>query len=446
MGLFVDLDTLKPMLPNNWYDDNILPATQEHLKIDGVLYGIPNWARKDASGGNVAWMVTTDIYNAAGAPTIMTYEDLYAYAINVRDNVPTTAEGLSVIPVIAEDGGWMPGSDIVRAIYRSLGAPFLGAGNMWSRVGSTYQFLYRDPLYREAILETNKWFNEGLLLPTHFTDSREQFLEKLTTARGGLIWYDHSQDDGNNFRRTVRTNYPGNSIELVTMDVGGRTYLYPPARGLSHDKIYGEHYGTVGWNVTCITTAARHPERIFELVSYWLTKEGSIEMMYGPQGGFFWSELNSDGNPILHVNPDDHPEEVDRYALWHYTLAGHADNVDHTKFAANDMLPADNRSWVVSAQAHIFTPLMRPLTDEFHAIGEAIEPDTPLHVQRTIVEDHVRATLAQIVMASSADAAERMIDEAIAFVDANGGLDIERVYNERYQENLAKQGGTIFNR
>jgi hypothetical protein len=49
-------------------------------------------------------------------------------------------------------------------------------------------------------------------------------------------------------------------------------------------------------------------------------------------------------------------------------------------------------------------------------------------------------------MAASADEAERLMDEAMAFMDANGMIDVEAAYNVKYLDNLAKQGGTIFTR
>ena len=446
LGMLVDIDTLKPMLENNWYDENVLQRTQDQIKIDGKLYGIPNWPRKNASGGNCCWMYTTDIYGKAGSPKIMTFEDLYAYACAVRDNVPKTAEGLDVIPVITNDGAGDAGTQFVRAIYRSMGGPYLSNGTWYGRVGDQYQLIFRDPVYIKALLEANKWYREGLIKSTSFTDSQEQFLEKLTTARCGLIWYDMSQDDGNNFRKTIRTAYPGNSVELVTMENNGKTYLYPPANGLAYDKIYGEHYGTLGWNVVSITSAAKHPERILELFSYFLTKQGSIEMMYGPQGGYFWDQLDANGNPILKASPDENPDQVNQYALWYYTFTSQADNVDTTKFAVNDAMPPEKRSWVVSNQAHIFTPLMSPLTDEYEGMNPMIEPDTDLANARTLCEDYMKANLPLIIMADSADAAQAKINELMTFVEANGIKDIEKVYNDKYQANLALQGGTIFNR
>jgi len=308
--------------------------------------------------------------------------------------------------------------------------------------------LIYDPIYQAAILEANKWYREGLITPTMLTDSNDEFLEKLTSARIGLIWYDHSQDDGNNFRRNGRSNFPGESIEHITFEGDGMTRIYPPAHGIAPGKIYGEHYGTVGWNVTCIFTTAEKPLRIFELVTYLLTKQGSIEMMYGPQGGAVWDDLDSNGNPILKINPDDEANHatVADYGLWRWTLAGHADNVDHTKFAVNAAQPEDQRSWVISHQSNTFTPLMRPLTDEYMNFQNIIEPDTPLANARFACSEYNRERLPQAISAASAADAQAIIDEIIAFYEANSMADIIEQHNIVYKENLAIQGGSIFTR
>ncbi|MCL2820391.1 MAG: extracellular solute-binding protein [Oscillospiraceae bacterium] len=441
-GYLVDLDTLKPLVGNNWYDDNILAQTQGHLKIDGVLYGIPNWARKDASGGNNGWMYTQSIYEAAGAPEITVFSDLYDYAVNVRDNVKDSY-GSPVIPVSSE-GGYYPGENILRGFYKSFGGAH--DDGWWTAVDSKYVPIVMDPLYQDALIEANKWYREGLFSATMLTDTRDQFLEYLADARIGLIWFDQSHDDGLNFRKNVRANFPGDSIELITFEGDGMTRIYPPANGLAPGRIYGEHYGTIGWNVTCIFNTAEKPERIFELVTYLLTKQGSIEMMYGPQGGAVWSELDANGNPILNFNPDDHPEEVADYALWHWTLAGHADNVDHTKFAVNAAMPEDQRSWVITNQSDIFTPLMRPLTDEYINVRAVIAPDTPLAIARTHCDEYWREMLPQIIMASSEDAAKGLIQDVLDFFEANSIQEIMAEQQTVYDANLAIQGGSIFTR
>jgi len=387
-------------------------------------------------------MYTQSIYEAVGSPSITTYEELYAYVVAVRDNVPESY-GMPVIPFISEAGS-LNGENLVRAIYRSFGGAF--EDGWWTAVNSEFVPTFYDPLYQAALIEANKWFREGLFSPTMLTDSREEFLEKLASARAGLIWYDQSQDDSNMFRRNVRGNFPGDSIEMITFDAEGMTRLYPPANGLAASKIYGEHYGTVGWNVTCIFKAAEKPERIFELVTYLLTKQGSIEMMYGPPGGAFWDELDANNNPILKLNPDDHKDLSDQMGTWKWDIAGHADNVDHTKFAVNAAQPADSRSWVITNQSDIFTPLMRPLTDEYTEARGSIEPDSPLGIARELCYQYMREKFPSIITASSAAEAQAIIDDVIAFYKANSMDEIQAEHNRIYQANIAAQGGSIFTR
>jgi len=441
-GYLVDLNTLKPQVDNNWYDDNILQQTQGHLMIDGVLYGIPNWARKDASGGNNCWMYTQSIYEAVGSPKIEVWDDLYNYAISVRDNV-TESYGQPVLPFISEAGS-IPGENFVYGIYRSFGGPMWDG--WWGAQDGTIKPLMFDPAYQAALLEANKWFREGLVDHSMLTNSREQFLEQLSSARAGLIYYDHSQDDSNSFRRNVRGAFPGDSIEVISFQGDGMTRLYPPANGLAPGRIYAEHYNTVGWNVTCIFTNAEQPVRIFELITYLLTKQGSIEMMYGPAGAGFWNELDGNGNPILIANPDDNNELSEQVGTWKWDIAGHADNVDHTKFAVNASQPEDQRSWVISHQSDIFTPLMRPLTDEYNNLGASIEPDTPLANARHACWEYLAEMIPQVIQAPSEDAAKAVIDDILDFFNANNIQDIMDIYAGVYAANLATQGGTIFTR
>lgn len=66
------------------------------------------------------------------------------------------------------------------------------------------QYGLENELVVEALRIANQWYREGLFTAEVFTDTADQFLEKLTNARPALLWYDFSQDDTNNFRRIVR--------------------------------------------------------------------------------------------------------------------------------------------------------------------------------------------------------------------------------------------------
>ena len=154
-----------------------------------------------------------------------------------------------------------------------------------------YQLALRDPVFKDATMEANRWYRDGLFDSTTFTDTSEQVLEKLTTGRVGVAWYEHSKDQSDNkFRKILMETFPGDSYEVIS------PFPFPPANGLSTDDIYGDIQTSIGWNVTCITTSAEQPQRIFDLLTYFLTPEAAVIQMYGPKGEL-WDKLDENGVP-----------------------------------------------------------------------------------------------------------------------------------------------------
>ena len=98
LGLLQPLEPFMEKNPN--LPNNVLETTRELLKIDGKLYGIPNWARSKATGGNNAWIQNERLYKAAGSPKLETFDDLYNYAKKIKNDIPKNNEGLPTIPVI----------------------------------------------------------------------------------------------------------------------------------------------------------------------------------------------------------------------------------------------------------------------------------------------------------------------------------------------------------
>jgi len=448
LGLFVPVNDMIEMVGNSWYNDNIGESTRRMFEVDGVNYIIPNWSRVGtigdlggSTGGNNAWMKTTSVWEAVGSPDLNTFEDLFDYAVAIRDANLTNPNGVPIIPALvrADDSF---GIMFVDAIYRSMGG--VVDGWWWSILpDGTYGLNFRNPYWRAAVMEANRWHRYGLFPTTNLTQSYDQFRENLMNGLGGLIFYDHSADDSNQFRRIHGETFPGDSIEIIMTEYNGRVYTYLPALGLSPSRIYHDHHGTLGWNGSFITTSAERPERIFETLTWLLTPLGSIEMMFGPQG-HLWDELDAEGFPVLHTAPAGlTSEQRDDIGLWNWDFVGHANNVDNAKFAANNRLPEYQRNWVETMQATVFTPNLR-LTDEFALIPWSIEPGTDLAIARTTIQDHFEEMMPQIIMAPTAEDAEALFDAVLAFAEANGAAEIEEVYNERFQHNVSMQGGSIF--
>ncbi len=427
LGVFIDLAPLQAANPS--FDNEILESTRELLKIDGVLYSMPHWARKNPTGGNYCWIINKSLWEKAGSPELKTLEDIYEFATYVKENIPETDQGLPTIPYSTE-----PDQNRTReAFWRSFGGPSTTT-TYTARLDGKMQSIVRSDIFRKTILEVNKWWREGLMPETMLSDTRDQFVEKLANGRVAVSYYDFSLDDTNHFRQLLVEN--NNDDYIILTDP-----VYPPAEGVSH--VYADHKESVGWNVINITKDAEKPQRIFDLFSHLLTKEGSREMMYGPKG-FWWNETDADGNPILEKAESQYTaEEKDKIGSWFWSFLSHSDNVDNTKFAVNAQQPKENQSWVISAQADIFSPIMF-MSDEYVLLDSKIDPADDLGIARKLCEDEYAAQVPKAMMASSAEEANQIIDDLIAFLDANRFAEVEAIYDERHQEIVDIQGFSAF--
>lgn len=444
LGKLVDINTLK--YEGCSFDEDILESTQKLLSVNGGLYGIPNWARKGATGGNMSWMVNHDVYEQLGSPELKTLEDLHQFMLDAKDKGVKTSDDQSIFP-------WLPRQDdngfyTVSAIYRSYGHPNL-IDTYWSQADNDVKLAVYDDNYVAALKLANQWYKEGLFPETTYTDSNDQYVEKLANGRAAVLYYDFSQDDTNHFR-TLLQEKDGNTYDLLGWELKDSP-IYPAAEGV--DWVYGEEGGTVGWNVNCITTKAENPQRIFDLYSWMLTKDGSINMMYGPEGGL-WEGKDENGNPLL-KKPEEEltSDEKNAAGCWFWSQPAHSDNVDNTKFAVNDAQPEASRSWVISIQAHVFSPedSIHPaiagqkfLTDENTGLSLEIDPTEDLGMARQAITDECKMRIPQIIMASDDATFDKLVQDLKDFAESNQVHDIEKIYTDKRASNIELQGYTAY--
>lgn len=444
LGKLVDINTLK--YEGCSFDEDILESTQKLLSVNGGLYGIPNWARKGATGGNMSWMVNHDVYEQLGSPELKTLEDLHQFMLDAKDKGVKTSDDQSIFP-------WLPRQDdngfyTVSAIYRSYGNPNL-IDTYWSQADNDVKLAVYDDNYIAALKIANQWYKEGLFPETTYTDSNDQFVEKLSNGRAAITYYDFSQDDTNHFR-TLLQEKDGNTYDLLGWELKDSP-IYPAADGV--DYVYGEEGGTVGWNVNCITTKAENPQRIFDLYTWMLTKDGSINMMYGPEGGL-WEGKDEEGNPIL-KKPEEEltSDEKNAAGCWFWSQPAHSDNVDLTKYAVNEQQSEGSRSWVISIQDHVFTPedSIHPaipgqkfLTDENTGLSLEIDPTDDLGMARQSITDECKMRIPQIIMASDDATFDKLVQDLKDFAESNQVHDIEKVYTDKRASNIELQGYTAY--
>lgn len=444
LGKLVDINTLK--YEGCSFDEDILESTQKLLSVNGGLYGIPNWARKGATGGNMSWMVNHDVYEQLGSPELKTLEDLHQFMLDAKDKGVKTSDDQSIFP-------WLPRQDdngfyTVSAIYRSYGNPNL-IDTYWSQADNDVKLAVYDDNYIAALKIANQWYKEGLFPETTYTDSNDQFVEKLANGRAAITYYDFSQDDTNHFR-TLLQEKDGNTYDLLGWELKDSP-IYPAADGV--DYVYGEEGGTVGWNVNCITTKAENPQRIFDLYTWMLTKDGSINMMYGPEGGL-WEGKDEEGNPIL-KKPEEEltSDEKNAAGCWFWSQPAHSDNVDLTKYAVNEQQPEESRSWVISIQDHVFTPedSIHPaipgqkfLTDESTGLSLEIDPTDDLGMARQAITDECKMRIPQIIMASDDATFDKLVQDLKDFAESNQVHDIEKIYTDKRASNIELQGYTAY--
>lgn len=444
LGKLVDINTLK--YEGCSFDEDILESTQKLLSVNGGLYGIPNWARKGATGGNMSWMVNHDVYEQLGSPELKTLEDLHQFMLDAKEKGVKTSDDQSIFP-------WLPRQDdngfyTVSAIYRSYGNPNL-IDTYWSQADNDVKLAVYDDNYVAALKIANQWYKEGLFPETTYTDSNDQFVEKLANGRAAITYYDFSQDDTNHFR-TLLQEKDGNTYDLLGWELKDSP-IYPAADGV--DYVYGEEGGTVGWNVNCITTKAENPQRIFDLYSWMLTKDGSINMMYGPEGGL-WEGKDDEGNPIL-KKPEEEltSDEKNAAGCWFWSQPAHSDNVDLTKYAVNEQQPEASRSWVISIQDHVFTPedSIHPaipgqkfLTDENTGLSLEIDPTEDLGMARQAIADECKMRIPQIIMASDDATFDKLVQDLKDFAESNQVHDIEKIYTDKRAANIELQGYTAY--
>lgn len=452
-GKLVDFEQF--MYPEMSLNEDMPEEIRELLKVDGVFYGPTDWFRTIATGGNYQWILNSKEYEDAGKPALNTLEDIHKFMLDAKDRAGKTYNGQDIQPF-----GTYPdnrGYYIYWPLFRALGGRGIVEGCFTQEDGKI-DFAARNELMVEALKMGNQWFNEGLYTADVFTQTPEQWLETVTNGRPAIMWYDFSLDDSNNFRRIVQEQSEGKvSYEVLghPMNEDLKDFpMFPAAEGV--DVVFGDENNRIGGDVSCISVKAERPQRIADVWAYMVSREGSINMMYGPSTeedpAGLWTELDADGIPQLTKPYGDYSSaEFDAAGAWFWSSPANADWVDTVKFAVNDQQPEEKRNWTVTTQAHMTSfdeenPVMgqKIVSDQNIRMNTVIDAQSDLGVNLKAITDEWQARVPQILMAKDEAEFNKLLGDLVAFAESNNIDEICSQWQANFDSNIEKQGFNVY--
>ncbi len=452
-GKLVDFEQF--MYPEMSLNEDMPEEIRELLKVDGVFYGPTDWFRTIATGGNYQWILNSKEYEDAGKPALNTLEDIHKFMLDAKDRAGKTYNGQDIQPF-----GTYPdnrGYYIYWPLFRALGGRGIVEGCFTQEDGKI-DFAARNELMVEALKMGNQWFNEGLYTADVFTQTPEQWLETVTNGRPAIMWYDFSQDDTNNFRRIVQEQSEGKvSYEVLghPMNEDLKDYpMFPAAEGV--DVVFGDENNRIGGDVSCISVKAERPQRLADVWAYMVSREGSINMMYGPSTeedpAGLWTKLDADGIPQLTKPYGDYSSaEFDAAGAWFWASPANADWVDTVKFAVNDQQPEEKRNWTVTTQAHMTSfdeenPVMgqKIVSDQNIRMNTVIDAQSDLGVNLKAITDEWQARVPQILMAKDEAEFNKLLGDLVAFAESNNIDEICSQWQANFDSNIEKQGFNVY--
>ena len=416
----IELDMLLPLdeyIAGSTYEELLGHGTINMSRVNGNVYGLLNWATSEPTGNN-GWAVNRDIWEELGSPPLDTTEQMLNYLITVRD-AGLTVGGAPVIPLQFSTNFFM-----VEQAMASFGIRDMDGV---TDINGDLKLYMTAPRAEEAFLWLNRLWNEGLINSDHFVETSEQVSEKLSIGRVAVYCgNDITSRLATDIRSVFLSNNPGNDYLVI----------HPPAApGINQSEVWNTTWYSLGWNVIVFTKNAPHPDRIFELIDYVHSNEGSLLTYQGPQG-ILWDELDADGFPIM-TRPlvDLSAEERDALGvngMW--TLLGNAPFWDLSKVADNNRQPPDQKDWTTSAQVDIIWRHSM-YADAYLNIHPT--PQDPEGIAQSTYVNLNEQYIPRIVTAADEAAARAALQDAINAIYGQNFQLVEEFKTDIYKANLA---------
>ncbi|MFF2889140.1 extracellular solute-binding protein [Paenibacillus sp. NPDC057967] len=416
-GKLVALDDYYDKYPN--FKKYVKESTMNLLRSDdGKIYQIPNWYTS-GKFGNGGWMVNKDIYNELGRPALETFDDLYAYLIQVRDKYP------NVVPLeVGEKGA---GLEVMYGGFKedstSQNISLMGYPD-----GNRLVSIYEDSAFEELMLYINKLFRERLITQDALQQTQDAVKEKVNTSRVAVMIESNITTYGAEGHRALTASNPDSGYEII----------WPIRKaGLNKDNVFVSGFESLGWNVNVITTEAKDPEAIFAYYDWITGPEGQKVLFFGPKG-LYWDEENEDGSPIPNetyttVDANERTEKMRKFEDFNW--AGNTSFIDTAKMSLESSLSKSQQSWETIAQSTVTWATSKDIT-EF--VNTEPLPDSEIGVISQNVHDIYTVSFAKMLLAKTEDEVKAVMEQAKKDSEKAGMAKLLEFRTEKWQANVEK--------
>lgn len=264
---------------------------------DGNIYCLVNGSAIPANMANRNWINEKWIENV-GMTYPETLEDLYAVLCAFRDqDANGNGDPSDEIPA--------SGTILHEIVLNALGIPTKsssGAG-FYVNAEDEVTMIATDALYKVFLTYMHQYYEEGLLDSATFVQSGSEFNAKIGEGRVGAYtlaapWLYESEETAWDYRY-----------------FGGLTSEY------NSNKIVGASSGVDSWAAVAISASCAHPERVFEMLDWLYSDEGSTVGFIGEEN-VGWKWVNEAEGDWARVLPEGWTDSDEAYRGGTLTILG----------------------------------------------------------------------------------------------------------------------------
>lgn len=387
----------------NWYKLN-----------DGKTYGYPDYSntKEDFESGEVfardAFIIRKDVYEGIGKPDMTTPENFVKAMNSIKEKYP------ELIPFgfndFAKDGSSNGSMD--QVVQDMLGVPYTDKdGNYYDR--------NLDEDYIAWIKAFRQAHEDGNVSDDSFTDDGDRFKEKLKTGKYATIMIGSFVNQG-----IMLQEFAAKEPDAQYIAVDG-------IQSTKGNEATLSQAGISGWMVNYVTKQAKDPAKAIQVFTYLLSDHGQMLTNYGVEGETY--ETLADGKVAYteearEIQKNDPEKWQKEYRVGEFIQFGH----DRFKALSDDSY--------VEAVRQLQEWGDGKLQPQFAT--ENIGPDAGTQEARALsaIQTNWSTTLVGMLRAKTEAEVDTLLKEYKDFQKQNNVEDINKVRDEKIQENKDKLG------